>query len=171
MNAHFPSSALGMFFDATFTFYTTHTMNIISSIADGEFWKPVDTRKAIVLSSETQSKFEPQVEELMLIHGPMPPGAVSFPAHDIFNMRDMGRVAESVPNYGYGLIMHISNNSVLVQYRNMRRWFKKQNVLEEFLTFVTDLSYAELDPDFITRFADMSVTATSATHRPSCSSS
>lgn len=157
MNALFPSAALGMFFDATFTFYTTHTMNIISSITRGEFCMSIGTQKATVLISETQQKFEPQVEELMLIHGPMPPGAVSFPAQDIFNMRDRGRVAANVPHYGYGLVMKISKDRVQVLYRNMRRWLSKKFILEDFITFVTDLSYAELDPEFVARFADISL--------------
>ncbi len=117
----------------------------------------IETQKATVLISATQQKFVPQVEELMLIHGPMPPGAVSFPAQDIFNMRDRGRVAASVPHYGYGLVMEISKNSVQVQYRNMRRWLSKQYILEDFITFVTDLSYAELDPEFVARFAEISL--------------
>jgi hypothetical protein len=155
MNALFSSSALGKFFDATFTFYTTRTKNMISSITDGEFCMSIEAGKATVLSLETQRKFEPQVEELMLIHGPMPTGAVSFPAHDIFDMRDRGEVAENVPNYGYGLIMQVSNNSVQVQYRNIRRWFKKQFIFEDCMTFVTDLSYKELDPEFASRFAEI----------------
>jgi hypothetical protein len=146
-----------MHFDATFTFYTTRMMNIIASITDGELSMSVETEKATVLSSETQKKFEPQLEELMLIHGPMPPGAVSFPAQDMFNLRDRGQVVECVPNYGYGLIMEISNNNVQVRYRNMRRWLKKQDILENFITFVTDLSYAELDPAFIARFAEIRI--------------
>ena len=157
MNALFPSAALGMFFDATFTFYTTRTMNFISSITGGDFCMSIETQKATVLISATQQRFEPQVEELMLIHGPMPPGAVSFPAQDIFNMRDRGLVAASVPNYGYGLVMKISKNSVQVQYRNMRRWLSKHYILEDFITFVTDLSYAELDPEFVARFDEISL--------------
>jgi hypothetical protein len=147
-----------MFFDATFTFYTTHTMNFISSMKSSEFWISIDIQKAAVLDSETRKQVSPQVEELMLIHGPMPPGAVSFPAHDFFNLTEegRGRVAEGVPNYGYGLIMAIFGNDVLVQYRNARRRLRKQDILARYASFVTDLSYApRVDPALLHRFAAM----------------
>jgi hypothetical protein len=146
-----------MFFDATFTFYTTRMMNIISSMKGSEFWISIEIQKAAALESEARKQFSPQVEELMLIHGPMPPGAVSFPAHAYFDLRGNG-AAEWVPNYGYGLITEVFGSDVLVQYRNMRRRIPKQAVFTHFATLVTDLSYTtSLDPALLdpSRFAAM----------------
>ena len=140
----FPSAVIGMFFDVTFFFYTNRVFKIISSMKEESFVELIGHEKAGFLDSEIRSKISPYIEELMLIHGPLPPGAVSFPAERMFGFNQI-----LIPryNYGYALITKISGNVVQVQYQNMKYQLEKQYIFQKFAIFVTDLTHAEASVD------------------------
>ena len=140
----FPSAAIGMFFEVTFFFYTDRVFKKISSMKEESFAEFIRPEKANFLGSEIRAKISPYIEELMLINGPLPPGAVSLPAERMFDLKET-LVPRS--NYGYALVTKVSGNVVQVQFQNMKCQFEKQYIFEEFAIFVTDLSYAEASVD------------------------
>jgi hypothetical protein len=144
MSTLFPSAVIGMFFDVTFFFYTTRAFKAISSMKEESFVELIKPEKAEFLQFEILSKISPYIEELMLINGPLPPGAVSLPAERMFGIKET-LIPRS--NYGYALVTKISGDVVQVQYQNMKCQLEKQVIFQKFAIFVTDLTHAEASVD------------------------
>ena len=141
----FPSGVLGMFFDATIRFYTSKAMTTVSSLVDSELRVLVEPTKADFLGSEIQLRITPQIEELMLIYGPLPIDAISYPTDGVFNFK--GVYAPSNDRKGYGLISKISGSTVLVQYRNKICQFTKEEILDRYFMYVTGLVRVDISKD------------------------
>ncbi len=140
----FPDAAtdIGRNFEVTIQFYNSKTMESVLLLKTLEFRIPGPADKAQLLGNEILLQFSPQIEELMLIYGPMPMGAVAFPAENFFDFR--GGMATFGFDYGYALIRKITGDIVIVQFGNGGYEFTKQDVLKHYKTFVTDL--VPLDP-------------------------
>ncbi len=78
----FPDAHPGPFFELAFEFYNSNTKNAILALKERESRLIGPSEKAAFFRNEIQSQFSPQIEELMLIYGPLPSGAVSLSVHN-----------------------------------------------------------------------------------------
>jgi hypothetical protein len=138
----FPDAHTGPFVELTFEFYNLNAKNLILSLKGREYWVSGPSEKAAFFSNEIQRQITPLIEELMLIYGPKPKGAISLQIQNFFVFQ--GGFVKLVNDHGYALIKAISGDNVIAQFGNGDFHLCKHDVLTKYTTFVTDL--VALDP-------------------------
>lgn len=94
------SHGSGPFFEATFKFFSFRVKELILQLTKLEFLRTGPVAKADFSLKEMHAQSTPQLEEMMLVYGPLPLGAEEFPVWKIFDMQ--GSIPSNGVN-GYGL--------------------------------------------------------------------